>query len=313
MARDKEEKQSNDEIQHNNENQKKKATASSRWKWLLATLGVLAATVGVPFLINICYRSNKGYITVWNGADVLSYYGTIISSVIGAIVVVLTVVYTISFNRKQIQQESYIKGEQAKWEKIENLVEQALDRINPRRVLLANTQALARNDENHTNSVLSVIQAYQFDCRVATDYLYPYIGSVEHSQVELLVGKMQAAAKEFYEIAQKEFDLYQLLRSIKAREIASRLVENEAQLPNVLTNDERILALSILEQTKDLKIDSVQAEIEKESEKMVRAYETTYRPLLTLKRQQFDTIYGEAQKNADEILHFRKLSDHADV
>lgn len=47
--------------------------------------GIIAAIfliVGIPIIINECYKANCGYITVWDGADVLGYYGAILGSII---------------------------------------------------------------------------------------------------------------------------------------------------------------------------------------------------------------------------------------
>lgn len=52
-------------------------------KWLTAlviTVIILAFVIGVPLIINELYKKGPGYITVWNGADMLSYYGTILGS-----------------------------------------------------------------------------------------------------------------------------------------------------------------------------------------------------------------------------------------
>lgn len=273
---------------------------------LIVNLILSVCFIVIPLLINECYKANTGYTTVWDGADVLGYYGTIISSALGTIVTIFTVYITISFTQKQIQRETYLKDEQEKWGKVENMVARALEQINPKRILLVATETLANDDKNYLNSVLSAIQKYQFDCRVATDYLYSYMGSIEYSRVETLLNKLQNAAKEFYDIAQKEFDLYQLIRDNKARDATFRLIKNEALLPNILTDDERILAFRILDQTKGSDIDAIYAELEKTNAKMVTSYETVFRPLLTLKKQNFDIIYTELQKNADEILHFKR-------
>ena len=37
--------------------------------------------VVIPILINEAYKSNNGYKTVWDGSDVLSYYGTMVSAI----------------------------------------------------------------------------------------------------------------------------------------------------------------------------------------------------------------------------------------
>ena len=54
-------------------------------KWCALVIGALAAIVGVPIIINECYKANSGYMTIWGAADVLSYYGTIIAAAGAAI------------------------------------------------------------------------------------------------------------------------------------------------------------------------------------------------------------------------------------
>lgn len=76
--------------------------------------GIIAAIfliVGIPIIINECYKANCGYITVWDGADVLGYYGAIL----GSIIAVATLAITIIFTKKQIQRDSFLKNENEKW------------------------------------------------------------------------------------------------------------------------------------------------------------------------------------------------------
>lgn len=64
----------------------------SRERWfLVGVLSIIILVVVVPIIINECYRKNAGYITVWNAADLLSYYGTIVAAGIGIVGVYFTV------------------------------------------------------------------------------------------------------------------------------------------------------------------------------------------------------------------------------
>lgn len=60
-------------------------------RWCLLGVGILMATIGVPIIINECYKTNCGYITEWDAADVLAYYGTVVAAIIGIAGVYLTV------------------------------------------------------------------------------------------------------------------------------------------------------------------------------------------------------------------------------
>ena len=71
-------------------------------KWaVLGLLAVIIFIVGVPIIINECYKTNSGYMTMWSAADVLSYYGTIL----GVLVAAATITVTISFTQKSKNRE----------------------------------------------------------------------------------------------------------------------------------------------------------------------------------------------------------------
>lgn len=65
----------------------------------------LLAVIGGPIIINEYCKGSSGYITIWNAADTLSYYGT----VWGALVAAATMAVTIFFNRKQLQRERFLQ------------------------------------------------------------------------------------------------------------------------------------------------------------------------------------------------------------
>ena len=47
---------------------------------IIAVITIIAV-IAVPFIINEAYKENKGYLTVWGGADVLAYFGAVVSAV----------------------------------------------------------------------------------------------------------------------------------------------------------------------------------------------------------------------------------------
>lgn len=54
-------------------------------------LGLLVLIIGIPFIINEAYKRGGFYATMWNAADVLSYFGTVMAAIIGIVGVSLTV------------------------------------------------------------------------------------------------------------------------------------------------------------------------------------------------------------------------------
>ena len=58
---------------------------NKRKKIILLVILILVMAFVIPVIINEFYKTGQGYITVWSGADVLAFYGAIISA-IGSIV-----------------------------------------------------------------------------------------------------------------------------------------------------------------------------------------------------------------------------------
>ena len=40
---------------------------------------IITVLISIPFIINESYKSGKGYVTLWNASDMLSFYGSILS------------------------------------------------------------------------------------------------------------------------------------------------------------------------------------------------------------------------------------------
>ena len=60
-------------------------------KWILTAVIALALIVGVPIIINECYKTNSGYMTMWSAADMLAYNGTYVASVGAAVGVFVSI------------------------------------------------------------------------------------------------------------------------------------------------------------------------------------------------------------------------------
>lgn len=254
---------------------------SSWWKWCFLVLALLVAIVGVPVIINECYKSNTGYITVWNGADVLGYYGTIISTAIGAMAAALTLAATISFNRKQIQRDAYLKNEKEKWEKIETVIADALVLINPQRVLMIGLEITEKEADTQHNSAIALLQKYKMDCRLSTDQLYTCLSSVDYPKVQNLLVAITNASNQFFDIAQKEYDAYVKLSVAQIHNSAQKAMNDAKSFPNAFSADDISYIENVLNNTTAIRPESVYDEIGLYNKDMVNAYETTYRQLLS--------------------------------
>lgn len=101
------------------------------WKYFGCSILLLFLVVGVPVIINELYKLDCGYLTVWSGADVLGYYGTLL----GSVAAIFILDRTVKFTRKQIKYDSYMQQEHEKWRYIEELVNNVLVLIQPEKLI----------------------------------------------------------------------------------------------------------------------------------------------------------------------------------
>lgn len=81
----------------------------------------------IPVIINQLYKQQRGYLTLWSAADVLSYYGAILQAILNILVLYITILYT----RKQIQYEHIERIENEKLNQIEYELSNFLEQLYP--------------------------------------------------------------------------------------------------------------------------------------------------------------------------------------
>ena len=266
-------------------------------KWLIvlmATVIILALVIGVPLGINELYKKGPGYITVWDGADVLSFYGTIL----GTCATVLALVITIVFTRKQISRESYLKSESEKWARIESIFASALDTINPMRPIIS------AMDNCHLNPTATILrfEKYLISCKTATDQLNAYLNMKDYPKVKGLIDGIAALVEQVEPILQKEVKEYTKTRDLSGRNNAETILAIAAQNPNAFPKENIDFSKKIIENTSGVQLDDIVETINKLHGEMISIYHNVYHPLLQLKGSTFETINTETQKEADNIL-----------
>ena len=260
----------------------------------IGTLLVLFLTVVVPVIINECYKLGFGYSTIWSGSDVLNYYGSILGSVIAVIALVITIVFT----RRQIQRESYLKTEKEKWDRIENIIANILDEMNPIRMSMK-TIHIGFSDPVQA---IQEFQKYQLNCKTASDQLSAYLNVKDYQKVKTLIDSIIKASGEFDQISQSQIDQYSNLKDLESRKIAKETIKNEEKYVGSFTEQELDRCKKIIAKSDNINYSDIEAELFKLADSVVKLYENTYIPLLKLKGSTFETIYVEIQKNADNIL-----------
>lgn len=268
----------------------------ARKKWtLMIVLVFLLFSIAIPIAINESYKHGVVYVTKWDAADVLSYYGTILS----ATATVIAMVMTIAFTRKQINRDSYLKNESDKWSIIESVFADALDSINPMQPLV-NTLETGLSDPS---AAIKTIQKYLMSCRMATDPLCSHLNVVDYPKVKKLIDEINKASELFFQIGQEEITAYSELRDFMSRDTAKKTIDMEAVYPHSFPMETLSYCEQILNKTNGLRLKDIQNTIGQLNEKMVEAYQNTYRNLLQLKGSTFEGINVETQKKADSILN----------
>lgn len=263
-------------------------------KIIFAIVIVISLVVGIPIVINECYKSNSGYITVWDGADVLGYYG----SILGSVIAVATLAITIIFTKKQIQRDSFLKSETEKWAKIENVFSSVLNEINPIRVM----KDTMDNGLTNPGKAMNILQKYQLSCEMAGDQLKVCVSSNDYTYVKPFIDNIISATKQFVSVAQKQIDQYSNLLSLKQRELAEQAVKIQAQNPGAFSQKDIREHLETIERTKDIKFDTIRMELCLFINETVELNNNVYKPLLKTKNEVFESINADIHKKADDIL-----------
>lgn len=261
-------------------------------------LGTFFLVFGIPFIINECYKANCGYITVWDGSDVLGYYGTILGSAIA----IITLVATILFTKRQLQRESFLKNENEKWEILKSVFLQTLNSINPMRIL----KDVMDNGFTDPTKAIDILQKYQMDCKTANDLLNAHLNIVDYPKFKKLIDSIAEVAEMFVSISQKQIDQYSDLRILNYKDTALKMLMIEKDRPGSLSKEKIDFSENIIEKCKAISSENINLQIEKLNSEFVKAYEEKYRSLLQFTGATFESIALETQKQADNILHLRK-------
>ncbi len=243
-------------------------------KVIIIWLVVILFFVGViPIIINESYKYGAlhgGYITMWDAADVLSYYGTLL----GSISTIVALAITISFTRKQIQRERFLERNREKWGKVDAVITQALNDISP-----LNLRATGNMDTPNAmiHNRLSSLQAYMILAKTSLNMVKSHINPVEYEQIKDYIDKMSEAIDHFCVIAHELEIEYMALQDLAIR--------NGGQVPPAELSYH-------LGRTDEI------------IKKIPPAHDGPYQELLDMKREVFDKIYADIEIQADRILRF---------
>ena len=261
--------------------------------------GAIFFIIGIPVIINECYKANCGYITVWDAPDVLGYYGTVLGSVIAVISIIVTIVFT----KKQIQRDSFLKKENEKWDRLREIFLQILNDINPMRVL----KDVMDNGFTDPTKAIHLLQRYQLDCKIANDLLNVHLNMSDYPKFKELIDGIATTAEYFVDVSQKEIDQYSDLRIWQHKDTAQEMLRIEKEHPGSFPEDHVALNEEVIEKIKTISYENINLQITQLNTEFVQAYEEKYRALLQLTGSTFETIAIETKRQADSMLSFGKV------
>ena len=264
-------------------------------KVILAVLIITIFVVGIPIVINECYKANCGYSTAWDASAMLGYYGT----VLGAIITVATLVATITFTKKQIQRESFLKAESEKWDKLKSVFLEILENINP----MVTLKDVMDNGFVDPPKAINILQRYQMDCRTSTDLLNAHLNMNDYPKVKHLVDEITEMAEEFVEISKGEVDQYSDFNILKNKDVFMLMAERENAYPGSFAKEDMEENQANIEKLKTLNNEAINSQIKHLNSEFIRVYETKYRALLQSIGSTFVTLELESMRDADRLLN----------
>ena len=234
--------------------------------------------------------------TMWDAADVLAYYGTIL----GALVAVATVVVTILFTYKQIQRDSYLRRENEKWFDVESVFSNALNTINLMPPLIETMDI----DGIEPKEAIKQIQRYQVNANICLDQILTSLDSADYRKVRTLSNSMERAREKFCQVMQNRAEIYEKLFRVNEKEDAERILEVEKQEQQSLPIRVRMRCQEAVARAHGLNFDELKIELEQLNEATAKMHADIFRPLLQLKQRTFELIRTELSQKADRILNF---------
>lgn len=231
---------------------------------ILLILLALFLVFAVPIIINESYKANDGYVTMWEAADVLSYYGILL----GSTVTICALILTIAFTRKQIKNDRYIKEQDEKWSLVFTLIDEAMDANNPLRLI----QLIIDYDANYNQKTVTMIQNYVATAKLSADKI---MSCVDNDDIEKI---------------KPVFD--------SLREFQKQL------LPIALSISQDYMQIGAALSSKDENWRAATKDISQKETILFSFHEKQYQDILRTQREAFLKIKTEITENAEKQLHF---------
>lgn len=264
----------------------------------LATISLLMIIliIGIPIFINESYKIG-GYITKWGAADVLSYYGT----VLGSLISVAVLAATIQFTRKQIQYDQFVKDLSEKWNNIDSIIVNAIEAVQP---LQVSQMVYADVGYEHAGETINKLQCHIMEMKMSLDMLNCHLAPTEGERLNSLIEQILQCMDSVELLANQMIQQLSCLQKNKLHESYKELLRLASQSPDMTDENTLQSYRSGLRENPYTPPDQITQEIGSIGVKLVNLYNTTYRALLSKKREVFSIIEKENTERAATILNW---------
>lgn len=162
------------------------------------TLATLVFAIGIPIVINESYKIGGGYYTVWDGTDLLGFYGTLLSQIIAVIILAATFIEERNKDRKSKNWQI----EEQRWNACESIICEVTDGLNP--YILTKYSLDALKDRN-INLLMVHLLSFETDANIQVSKLHGSI-ETEIAELDLLVKQIDSFKDDVLALQRKFLD-----------------------------------------------------------------------------------------------------------
>ena len=264
-------------------------------KILAIVITTLFLVIGVPIIINECYKANCGCSTALDTSAMLGYYGVIL----GASITVATLVVTIKFTKKQIERESFLRTENEKWDKLKSVFLDILANINP----MVTLKDVMDNGFVDPTKAITVLERYQVNCKTSTDVLNAYVNIDDYPKVKHLVDAIAGISEELVNISSGEVEQYSDFRLLQNKDSFYKMVEIEKVYPGSFSKESLAKNQENIEKIKTISDKNINSQIAYLNSEFIRVYKTRYIAILQNIGSTFETLNKAAAQEANKLLN----------
>ena len=209
---------------------------------------------------------------------------------------IFALVVTITFTKRQIQRDSYLKAEKEKWDKIETEMVRALDDINPARASDLINRSLSQNRDE----TIVALRSCMLRAETAGDALHGCINKADDPYLEPLLSNIRKYTEKYDDLIDKVttqfFNLQLLEKAIHATETLQRIQSPADRLSFQFANR------ALFSAVKGMNTDDITDELNTLKKQLEDLRKNSYLELLDQKRAVFASIQKNIEQKANEIL-----------